>query len=98
MNEKTKQIISEIQKYKGENFAILCGVEEMAEFSKELLKNINRGHDNRDDIIKELADVIICLEHIKKIYDITDTELFDIINEKMPRKWSDKIEKWKSEN
>jgi len=96
MNERTKQIIADIQKYKGENFVILCAVEEMAELSKELLKNINRGKDNRDDIVEEVADVLVCLEYIKIIYGISDAYLYEFINEKMPKKWSAKIEKWKA--
>lgn len=97
MNEKTRQIIVDIQKFKGEKFAVFCCIEEMAELSKELLKNINRGKDNRDDILGELADVMICLEHLKMIYDIQDTQLWQMINEKMPRKWNQKIDKWKTE-
>ena len=98
MNNKTKQIISEIQKYKGENFAVLCAVEEMSELIKALTKSINRGKNNHDKIFEEVADVMIVLEHIKIIYDLRDQELFEYINKKMPEKWSHKIEQWKVEN
>lgn len=95
MNEETRKIIAEIQKYKGKNFAILCAIEEMAELSKELLKNINRGKDNYDEIVEETADVMVCMEHIKLAYEISDDKLNEILNEKMPRKWLPRIEKWK---
>jgi len=71
-------------------------IEEMAELSKELLKNINRGKDNYDEIVEETADVIVCLEHIKLAYELSDNKLNEVLNEKMPRKWLPRIEKWKA--
>ncbi len=49
-------------------------MEEMAELTKELSKNI-RGQDNDLGIAEEIADVEIMLEQLKVIFDIrTDVE------------------------
>ena len=97
INAQTEQIMADILEYKGDKFLVLCAIEEMAEFAKELLKNINRGKDNIDDVIEELANIYVCLGHIKNIYGVSDVRLAEIINEKMPRKWRHKIAKWKAE-
>ena len=47
-------------------------VEEMAELTKELIKNTNRRFDNLDAIIEEIADVEIMLEQLKENYGIAD--------------------------
>ena len=97
MNEESKQIISEVIKYKGKDFAVLCVVEEFAELSKELLKDINRGKNNTEDIIEEIADVTVMLEYLKQLYNISDNQIADIIDKKIPQKWIPRIKKWKSE-
>ena len=45
-------------------------VEEMAELTKELIKRTNRGYDNLDAIIEEIADVEIMLAQLKTHYCI----------------------------
>ena len=47
-------------------------IEEMSELTKEILKNVNRGKDNIDELIEETADVEIMLEQLKCCYDIKD--------------------------
>ena len=47
-------------------------VEEMAELTKELMKNINRNKDNIDEIIEEAADVEIMLGQLKCCYNISE--------------------------
>lgn len=58
-----------IQKW-GKTAQILVLLEEMSELQKELLKNINRGKENLDAVIDEIADVEIMLEQVKYIYHI----------------------------
>jgi hypothetical protein len=96
MNPELGQIVRDIQQYKGKNFAVLCAVEEMAELSKELLKDINRHKDNAEDIFTEIADVCVVLEHLKIIYNAPDEKIWNYLNEKMPKKWLPRIEKWKA--
>lgn len=63
----------------------LVAVEEMAELQKELLKNVNRGYVNRDNVKEELVDVLIMLRQLVLIYDFNDKELNEINNKKMER-------------
>lgn len=49
---------------------IIC-MEEMAELSKELSKNL-RGHNNLQEIAEEVADVEIMLEQIKLLFDLRE--------------------------
>jgi DNA-binding transcriptional regulator GbsR (MarR family) len=95
MNEITKQVYYDVLKYKGKNYMILHAIEEMSELVKELLKNVNRGKDNTDDIFEEVADVTILLERVKQIYDISDDKLWDYINQKTVDKILPRVEKWK---
>ena len=50
-------------------------IEEMTELAKELLKNINRGENNRDKILEETDHVSFLVEQIKVIYDFDEEEL-----------------------
>lgn len=56
----------------GETPQMLMVVEEMAELTKEILKNINRGKSNIAEIIEETADVEIMLEQLKENYQIAE--------------------------
>ena len=56
----------------GEQPQMLMVVEEMAELTKEILKNISRGKDNISAIVEETADVEIMLEQLKENYKIAD--------------------------
>ncbi|MDR1207557.1 MAG: hypothetical protein LBK26_04050 [Rickettsiales bacterium] len=96
MNPSTKQVITDVIKYKGKNFAVLYAIEEFAELTKELLKDINRHKDNIDDIFEEVADVSVIMEYLKLIYNISDDKIWDYLNKKMPEKWAPRIEKWKA--
>ena len=49
-------------------------IEEMAELTKEVIKDL-RGKGDRSKIIEELADVLIGIESLQLIYDITDKEI-----------------------
>ena len=54
----------------GKDAQLLVLLEEMSELSKEILKHVNRGKDNMDEIIDETADVEIMLEQLKYIFGI----------------------------
>lgn len=61
---------------------VIC-MEEMAELTKELSKNL-RGQDNELAIAEEVADVEIMLEQIKLLYGI-HTEVESVRSEKILR-------------
>lgn len=54
----------------GKHAQLLTLLEEMSELQKEILKNINRGKENLNELIDETADVEIMLEQLKYIFDI----------------------------
>lgn len=56
-----------IDKY-GANQQMMVAIEEMAELTKELCKNI-RGRKNKENIAEEIADVQIMLEQMKLLHD-----------------------------
>lgn len=54
----------------GKEPQMLQVVEEMAELTKEILKNVNRKKDNLSALIEEAADVEIMLGQLKCCYNI----------------------------
>lgn len=59
-------------------------LEEMAELQKEICKEF-RGELNKDAITEEVADVLIMLEQVQMMYDISDIRLLEITSEKLVR-------------
>ncbi len=70
MNKVPHDLMEKAIRVWGTHAQTLMVLEEMAELQKEILKNINRGKDNLDEIIDETADVEIMLEQLKCIYHI----------------------------
>ncbi|MBQ9732131.1 MAG: hypothetical protein IJV97_03490 [Alphaproteobacteria bacterium] len=68
----TNPVLKRALKTWGEQPQMLMVVEEMAELTKEILKNISRGKDNISAIVEETADVEIMLEQLKENYKIAD--------------------------
>ena len=81
MKKEIKQIV---QKY-SKTQQVIQTIEEMSELTKELIKNINRGKDNRKEIVSEMADVYIMLEQMMIYYDINLLELTDEMDMKLKR-------------
>lgn len=52
---------------------VICA-EEMSELIKEICKDL-RGEIRRNDLIEEFADVYICLNMLKLMYDIKDSDI-----------------------
>ena len=70
MEKVSEDILKKAINTWGERAQLLMVLEEMSELQKEILKNINRGKDNVDQIIDETADVEIMLEQLKYIFGI----------------------------
>ena len=68
MNKVNDIIQAAVCKY-GANSQIDISIEEMAELTKELIKN-KRGLNNIESIAEEIADVQIMLDQLKIIYGI----------------------------
>lgn len=59
-------------------------IEELSELQKVITKDI-RNKFNKEDLLEEMADVVIVLHMAKEIYNISENELEKVINEKMER-------------
>ena len=70
MKKEYEEILKRAINTWGKNAQLLVVLEEMSELQKEILKNINRGKDNINEIIDETADVEIMLEQLKYIFNI----------------------------
>lgn len=84
INYDDETLFQALQQF-GFNKQVLVAVEELSELQKELLKNINRGHNNRDHVKEELVDVLIILRELVLLYDFSENELNSMANEKMER-------------
>lgn len=71
-------------------------IEEMAELTKEILKNINRKKNNIAELIEETADVEIMLGQLKCCYDI-EKNVAEYKAGKM-QKIAERLENWEKEN
>lgn len=72
-----------VEKFGKEKQTIIA-MEEMAELTKELSKNL-RGADNRMQILEEMADVEICMSEIRLMHGIQLNELAATMDEKLKR-------------
>lgn len=59
-------------------------IEELSELQKEVCKDL-RGYERREEIKEEMADVYICLQMLKEIYNFSDEELEKMYKRKMRR-------------
>lgn len=79
-----KGIITEsIQHYGKNNQSTVC-MEECAELIQAISK-AKRGKIDRDNMIEEIADVLICIEMLKQMYMISDEKINKWIEKKQAR-------------
>ena len=84
MTDIEKKIICEqlIDKYGDKQ--VVVAIEELSELQKELCKAL-RDKTNKENIIEEMADVIIMINQMQMYYKISDEELHKEINYKLNR-------------
>lgn len=88
MNIPNQQIF--IDKY-GENYCTRIAMEECAELIQAVNKmsRLNRGYKDynsaKDNLTEEIADVLICMEQLKMIYNIADDDIQLWVNQKYQR-------------
>lgn len=63
--------------------SVIC-MEELAELQQEISKQI-RGKGDALGILEELADVCICLEMLKKMFQFTNDEIARAVDIKLER-------------
>ncbi len=81
----------------GKEAQVMMALEEMSELSKELLKDINRKQCNRDNIVAEMADVLILMEQLKYIYGVGEDEIHAVLKVKTA-KGKAYLDKWRAEH
>lgn len=64
-------------------FQVGIAIEEMSELTKELLKNTLRGKDNIQQITEEIADVTLMLEDLQVMYNIKQSDIDEIMEQKI---------------
>ena len=103
MTEEQKAICHKIADHYGENHQMLKAVEEMAELSQVIIKAVNDPSKDRfyaetlkDELLSELADVIIMTEQLVKYVADNDcaTLLDGMVNSKLNRQ----LERMEREN
>jgi len=65
------QVYDKALKLWGKELQVIMGIEEMAELTKELSKEM-RGKGRRNKLIEEIADVFIMLEQLIRMFDCND--------------------------
>lgn len=62
----------------------LMAIEEMSELTKEICKDF-RGKLNREHLIEEIVDVIITIDQLIMMYEISEEEIVSMCIRKMNR-------------
>lgn len=83
-------IIKSIQHYGQDNQSTVC-MEECAELIQAISK-AKRGKINRDNMVEEIADVLICIEMLKQMYMISNEKINKWIEKKQARE-AERMEK-----
>lgn len=94
MTDEQKAKCNEIRKHYSTTNQILKAVEEMAELQQALIKFTIGDNGDLDNVIEEIADVCIMIEHLKCIFDPMGIDVLMIINSKLNRQ----IERMEREN
>ena len=89
-NINVKIIAESILHYGKNNQSTVC-MEECAEIIQAISK-AKRGKIDRDNMIKEIADVLICIEMLKQMYMISDEKINKWIEKKQARE-AERMEK-----
>lgn len=71
-------------KHYGSDLQTTVCMEECSELIQAISK-MKRGKDNRDNLIEEMADVMICMEILKQVYGISDNEIQNYVCQKQNR-------------
>lgn len=72
-----------IEHYGSDLQTVVC-MEECSELIQAISK-MKRGKGSRDNLIEEMADVMICMEILKQVYGISDNEIQNYVCQKQNR-------------
>jgi NTP pyrophosphatase (non-canonical NTP hydrolase) len=83
--EKRAAIYKRAHEKAGLQFQANIFIEEAAELVQALMKNINRGKDNLDNLKEEIADVLVGVEQIVVSYGFDIAQIEAIRDAKLER-------------
>lgn len=84
MRDPAELIIRRVIDKYGHKHQTLIAMEELGELQHELSKFI-RDKGDRNHLIEEYADVCIVLKELKTMYNITDAEIYEMVDKKFTR-------------
>lgn len=79
-----KEIVARSLETYGNGIQLVVCMEELSELSQAISKEI-RGRGGRNNLVEEMADVIICLEILKQIFAVTNVEIEEWVKFKQGR-------------
>ena len=82
--EVNKEIVAKSLETYGNGIQLVVCMEELSELTQAISKEI-RGNDDRNNLVEKMADVIICLEILKQVFEITDEDIDSWIKYKQER-------------
>lgn len=71
-------------KHYGSDLQTTVCMEECSELIQAISK-MKRGKDSRDNLIEEMADVMICMDILKQVYGVSDNEIQNYVCQKQDR-------------
>lgn len=71
-------------KHYGSDLQTTVCMEECSELIQAISK-MKRGKDSRDNLIEEMADVMICMDILKQVYGVSDNEIQNYVCKKQDR-------------
>lgn len=77
-------IVDKSIKHYGSDLQTTVCMEECSELIQAISK-MKRGKDNRDNLIEEMADVMICMDILKQVYGVSDNEIQNYVCQKQNR-------------
>ena len=79
-----ERIVQETIKHYGKEIQSIVAMEECSELIQAVSKEL-RGKSDKDHLAEEMADVYICLELLKQMYGITNSDIQGWIDSKQIR-------------
>ena len=79
------EIVSKSLETYGSGIQLVACMEELSELIQAISKEIRSDKDNRNNIIKKTADVLICIEILKQVFGISEATIDARIAHKQER-------------
>lgn len=79
-----KRIVADSIRYYGQDSQTTICMEECAELIQAISKE-KRGKSDKNHLAEEMADVLICIEILKQVYQISDYDIDNWIEKKQTR-------------